>query len=225
MNIPSKQEILDLLKYLNIDVNVFRSQPRVEYLFWLELILRLTDDEASKLKTWDLSYHGTIRQNVGKIINSRQLRPADDKEIFVRPGHIKNSYYYYTSPSFNYASFALYATPFKYNGNWYQLVLKIRQLPGSYVVRRDTIQLPIDMLDGIAREWIEYVSSDPSHNFVESLLVRKINPYDCEGAKTMPCVLIRMGYPKKDPDNLDVDEENSHVWIQPMYSHPFVNTR
>eukprot|EP00920_Eleutheroschizon_duboscqi_P014283 GHVT01033199.1.p1 GENE.GHVT01033199.1~~GHVT01033199.1.p1 ORF type:complete len:483 (+),score=15.86 GHVT01033199.1:1119-2567(+) len=128
---------------------------------------------------WHTAYHGTTHTSIRSIIQDGHLKIPDNKTVFVREGHILNQFYIFTSPSHAYAGSAAFASPFQVPGTrgWWQVMLKVRQEPSSYIKMSETICLqrmnsrcdPI-----IANSALEWRSSKAYSTQPSAVLIRQV---------------------------------------------------
>lgn len=162
----------ELLEYLELDKDVFETtDKKFINTDWLVLNLKLTHEEKENSLLWLTSYHGTYKDAISKIVKSRTLKAADNKEILIRDGHISGQYYYFTSPSLNYASCGMYSTPFYYNEDWWQVACEIKQKELTFSRYKDTMGI-------FYRNKLEWRSNIPNSTFIKSVLIRKFYPFN-----------------------------------------------
>ncbi|KAF8817715.1 hypothetical protein IE077_000640, partial [Cardiosporidium cionae] len=80
---------------------------------WSRYALHVDEDISDLISSWHVSYHGTTLESLRMIVKDGCLKVPDNREVFVREGHIPDLFYIFTSPSVIYAGFGLYASPFK----------------------------------------------------------------------------------------------------------------
>ena len=151
---------------------------------WCQFALKLSSADQMKSRGWKSAYHGTESSAIPKILSDGHLRPADGKQITIRDGHLPDQPFYFTTPSFIYAGFGLYATPFKVDDNWWQVIFHVLQRPASYEQRPETSGASTIQIDRFfSNSELEWASTDPDSNLVCSLLVRQIPnvAIDCPG--------------------------------------------
>ncbi|CAF3603913.1 unnamed protein product [Rotaria sp. Silwood1] len=101
-------------------------------------------------RDWIVTYHGTSQEAAHSIVAHRQFlipgdKRIDGEKIAILPGHIKEKYHIYTSPTIAYSGNACYCplTRFRskitnklYNA---RIVIQCRQKPGTFDVQQETI--------------------------------------------------------------------------------------
>ncbi|CAF1487713.1 unnamed protein product [Rotaria sordida] len=99
---------------------------------------------------WIITYHGTSSIAAQSIVAHRQFLVPGDKcidgsRIHIRPGHIKDKYEIYTSPTIAYSSLDCYCPSQKFHSTLTnkeynaRIVLQCRQKPGAFTVQRETV--------------------------------------------------------------------------------------
>ncbi|CAF3522571.1 unnamed protein product [Rotaria sp. Silwood2] len=100
---------------------------------------------------WIVTYHGTSAEAAHSIVAYRQFLIPGDKcidgeKIAIHPGHIKEQYHIYTSPTIAYSSIPCYCPSkqfrSKITNNLYnaRIVIQCRQKPGTFQVQQETIE-------------------------------------------------------------------------------------
>lgn len=101
-------------------------------------------------RDWIVTYHGTSPAAAKSIIQNRQFlipgdKSIDGEKIKIIPGHIKEKYHIYTSPTIAYSGIPCYCPPQKFQSNiihkYYnaRIVIQCRQKPGTFQVQPETI--------------------------------------------------------------------------------------
>mmetsp|Transcript_46385 Transcript_46385/g.91524 ORF Transcript_46385/g.91524 Transcript_46385/m.91524 type:complete len:537 (+) Transcript_46385:261-1871(+) len=186
-----------------------RGEPAEKYRLpsgWVRFAVRLSMDELQKFGKWHVAFHGTTEQNVVGICRDRTLRVPDNKEIKIREGHIPDQFYFFTTPSVLYAAFGLYASPFKLDGSWWQVVVQVLQKPYSYEKMMETSGLASSniVLDRFDNREVEWRSSRAKTTVAYGVLLRRIPNEEPQGP-----------YPSGTFFKL-----NGQLWYQPFDGSP-----
>ncbi|CAF2959610.1 unnamed protein product [Rotaria sp. Silwood2] len=101
-------------------------------------------------RNWIVTYHGTSSEAAHSIVAHRQFlipgdKRIDGEKIAILPGHIKEKYHIYTSPTIAYSSVACYCPSSQFQSKITnkvydaRIVIQCRQKPGTFEVQQETI--------------------------------------------------------------------------------------
>jgi neuralized-like protein 4 len=132
---------------------------------------------------WIVTYHGTSKIAAKSIIAHRQFcMPGDTlidgTKLAIRPGHIPDQNFIYTSPTIAYSSGPVYSPVYNFhseeNGSNYeaQIVLHCRQMPKTFKVGPETIGAKGQICPHIPNSEIEYYTDRRATLVAYGLLVR-----------------------------------------------------
>lgn len=132
---------------------------------------------------WIVTFHGTSKIAAQSIIAHRQFcMPGDTlidgTQLKIRPGHIPNMNFVYTSPTIAYSSGPAYSPVYdfysKANNAKYevQIVLQCRQMPNSFQIGPETIGAKGEICPHIPNSKIEYFTARRGTIVAYGLLVR-----------------------------------------------------
>ena len=154
---------------------------------WVRLGLTI-DPVVSKTQDiwnkWIVTFHGTTSIAAQSILTHRQFcHPGDTlidgTKLGIRPGHIPNQMYVYTSPTIAYSSGPAYSPVYEFhskeNDGTYQaqIVLQCRQMPKSYKIGPETIGAgKTEICKHIPNSEIEYFTDRRGTIHAYGLLVR-----------------------------------------------------
>ena len=154
---------------------------------WVRLGLHLdrvvvkTQDIWNK---WIVTFHGTTKIAAQSILSSRQFCLPGDKLIDgtllgIRPGHIPDKKFVYTSPTIAYSSHPAYSPTYDFHSAENdacfeaQIVLQCRQMPGSFTIGPETIGAgKTEICPHIPNSKIEYFTDRRATIHAYGLLVR-----------------------------------------------------
>ena len=112
---------------------------------WSRFGLKIsTANKETVLKEWNVSFHGCNAHSVSSIIEHEELLLPGDilkdgTKLSIRPGHIPNENFFFTSPTINYSLLETYATSVQWEGCRVKTVLQLRQAPGTFIVQDETV--------------------------------------------------------------------------------------
>jgi hypothetical protein len=132
---------------------------------------------------WIVTYHGTTKIAAESIIAHRQFcMPGDvlidGTQLAIRPGHIPDQNFVYTSPTIAYSSGPVYSPVYNFhstenNSNYEaQIVLHCRQMPNTFQVGPETIGAKGQICSHIPNSEIEYFTNRRGTIVAYGLLVR-----------------------------------------------------
>ncbi|UJR11810.1 hypothetical protein I4U23_015990 [Adineta vaga] len=101
-------------------------------------------------KEWVNCYHGTSIESAKSIVEHRQLllprdTTLDGEKLQIRPGHIPEEYYFFTTPTIKYAALDCYACTYSFtspgDGRHYKIkvALQCKQKSDSFLVQAETV--------------------------------------------------------------------------------------
>ena len=135
-----------------------------------------TDQEI--FNKWLNSYHGTKSKFVKSIIENGLQVPGtivQGKVIKIKEGHIPGKKHIYSSPSFAYCCASHYSNPYPFKGREYKFFIQIRQKPGSFNIRDQTLpkQIPDKYVN---QNEMEYYTTDPDSIAQIGIIVFEVDP-------------------------------------------------
>ena len=129
---------------------------------------------------WHNSYHGTKKENIKKIIQVGFYLPGtttpDGTEVKILKHHLKGYHEIYTSPSFRCSRHG-YSSIIPHKGQTYHALLQIRQEPGSYKTKHDTLRRKVPS-SHIEHDEMEYFTTDTKSIVIIGVVIFEGHKFD-----------------------------------------------
>ena len=141
--------------------------------------------------TWVNCYHGTSIECAKSIVEHRQLLlPRDTtmtgKRLQIREGHIPGEYYFFTTPSINYASQDCYSCMYEFRSTTtnqlynIRVALQCKQKPDSFIVQAETVNAQSQICRYVPNGQLEWKTEHRSAIMPYGLLLQVKNVDDSE---------------------------------------------